>query len=193
MFFYLMWLSVLFLFFYMCLFTAWSTLSFPFFFVIHSFFPYLFTCLCLEFYLSFSLVLVFFPKTSAPLPLSVSLSLCITKVCPAESAVWLGLPGHPGFNGGRVEFDGQPVRLYLPLLRAAPQAQQAQHRQEGQYNQSHDSLPPFHTSRGFYSPPKCRAAQTLMRKWKLQRSRSCCNFWLLKSPERFADTLAFSY
>lgn len=54
------------------------------------------------------------------------------EVHPAESAVWLGLPGDPGFNGGGAEFDGQPVRLYLPLLRAAPQAPQAQQRQEGQ-------------------------------------------------------------
>lgn len=58
------------------------------------------------------------------------MSVCI--ICPAESDVWLGIPGHPGLHGGRVEFDGQPVRLHLPLLRSAPAAQQGQSRQEGQ-------------------------------------------------------------
>lgn len=162
--------------------------SFLPFFLCDPFFLPIFIHVPLSWTLSFLL-----PCPCLFVPPPLSLSFCITKVCPAESAVWLGLPGHPGFNGGRVEFDGQPVRLYLPLLRAAPQAQQAQHRQEGQYNPSHDSLPPFHTSWGFYSLPKCRAAQTLMRKWKLQPSRFCCNFWLLKSPKRIADTLAFPY
>lgn len=59
-------------------------------------------------------------------------SLCIVHVRPAEGAVRLGLPGHQGLYGRRVESDGQPFGLYLPLLRPAPQAQKAQQRQEGQ-------------------------------------------------------------
>ena len=100
------------------------------------FFSSAFIPVCLSLLLSSLLPpsLYFFPPQNVcPFLSLLSVSLCIMEVHPAESAAWLGLPGHPGFNGGGAELDGQPVRLYLPLLRAAPQAPQAQQRQEGQY------------------------------------------------------------
>lgn len=167
------------------------------FFVIHSVFPHLFTCLCLEFYLSFSFSLVlvfFFPPKNPPLPpfLSVSLSPHYLSLSSGERS----LTRSPWSS--RVQWRASWVwwttcpALSATTMRCPPSPASTAPTRRSIITRMMTHFLHLIRPVGLIPLPTCRAAQVIMRKWQLQWRSCCCNFWLLKNPE-ILRTLFFSF
>lgn len=139
------------------------------FFVIHSFFPHLFMCLCPDFSLSFSPVLVFFPQLLPLFFLSVSLSAlsflsALSKFVQRRAqfdSVSLVIQGSMEGELSLMDNLSGSICHYYAL---PPKPSKHSTDKKVNNHQNDDSLPHFHMSSGSYFSPTCRAAQIIMKK-----------------------------
>ncbi len=163
-----------------CLFTCLS------FFVIHSFFPHSFTCLRLVFSLSFPpSPCLFSPKLLPLLLFSVSLlsflstlSKFVQRRAQFDSVSLVIQGSMEGELNLMDNLSGSICHYYaLPPKPSKHSPDKKVNNHEN--DDSHSHIPAFHASSGSYFSPPCRAAQVVIRKFKLHCSR-CCS-WIIKN------------